>query len=377
MQEGAALDAEEYTVMHSMARKLQRVYRHHANAAFIRVLHRMRSTLIQRRYRRHLADVARRQKVALREEAARAWQGFLRKRWIARAMLHLSQGIKIGYLGSLRRYAAQMKVGKLHSQFHREKRARLEGDFAKEQMFCVALAARIFRLSRRLDYGQYFERKRDLAALRYAVEEGERKKKRALVRFGILTGAVSQIRIKQQPVNVQAIVGGPASFDVMAVCIRPRGLKFVWERRGEVMRGKQRGVSGDAIRSTFSIDRVTEADEGTYVCTVVDRTGQIARTQHATLKVLSKPFLSSHPQSLTVSIYGHAKLTVRAVSDGNLPLRFRWLKDGVFMRGTASENSLELANFAPLDVGTYACEVSNDAGTVTTRDAFLTLSPHA
>ena len=377
MQKGAALDAVEWKEMQRCAKQLQRAYRHHVNAAYMRVLHRIKATTIQRKMRRHRAKLTRAAVVLLRDRAARRWQGFIRATWVARGMLELAHTLKHDYLGSLERKTAQVKVGKLHSQFHRDKLERLTAEFEHDQMACITLAYRIFRISRRVAHGDWVEGRGRIAAMRQQVLDDDARARRAMVKVAMLTGMASQIRIKKQPQSMQVVTGAPAFFEAMAVCVKPRGLKFIWERRGEVLKGKRKNVTGGAITSVFSIDAVCEADEGTYVCTVVDPTGQMARTTQATLKVLSRPFISAHPQSLTVAIYGHAKLGVRAVSDGNLPLSFSWLKDGVHMEGTASESALELANFGPADVGIYCCEVKSDAGVVRSRDAYLILSPHA
>lgn len=93
-------------------------------------------------------------------------------------------------------------------------------------------------------------------------------------------------------------------------------------------------------------------------------------SQVAVLTVQLPPTILAGPESRTVSEGASAAFSVTAA--GTLPLSYQWLKAGQVLPG-ATQASLNLGPVHPADAGAYSVIVSNGAGTVTSRMAFLTV----
>jgi hypothetical protein len=58
----------------------------------------------------------------------------------------------------------------------------------------------------------------------------------------------------------------------------------------------------------------------------------------------------------------------------NTPLSYQWLKDGTPLAG-ATGSSLLLANLQATNAGNYSVVISNDYGSTTSSNAYLTVNP--
>lgn len=83
------------------------------------------------------------------------------------------------------------------------------------------------------------------------------------------------------------------------------------------------------------------------------------------------PTIVQQPQSLTVSPGGTATFTVTAT--GTAPLTFQWQKDGENLQGEDA-GELILEGVALSDEGAYSVQISNEAGSVISRSARLTVA---
>jgi len=83
------------------------------------------------------------------------------------------------------------------------------------------------------------------------------------------------------------------------------------------------------------------------------------------------PLILTPPMSQTAPIGSTVDLVVDAA--GTAPLGYRWLFDGTYAPGSATNSVLELANVQPSRTGTYAVVVTNALGAVTSPAANLTV----
>lgn len=86
----------------------------------------------------------------------------------------------------------------------------------------------------------------------------------------------------------------------------------------------------------------------------------------------SAPVITNQPQSLTVSEGNQASFSVTA--NGTAPLNYQWRKNLVNIIG-ATNSTYTIPSVAPADEGNYSVVVSNSAGTVTSNNATLTVTP--
>jgi hypothetical protein len=86
------------------------------------------------------------------------------------------------------------------------------------------------------------------------------------------------------------------------------------------------------------------------------------------------PVIITQPTAPARELFEGNTASLSVVATGTPPLRYQWLKGGAPLAGkTAAE--LVLANITLADAGTYAVQVSNDFGSVTSSDVTLTIKP--
>ena len=169
--------------------------------------------------------------------------------------------------------------------------------------------------------------------------------------------------ITAQPTNVTVPAGASATFSVTAV--GSPTLSYQWRCNGA-------NISG-AFGTSLTITNAAATNSGTYVVLVANVYGQ-ATSSNALLTV-SDPYITTQPQSQTVSPGSPASFTV--VAGGTPPLSYLWTKNGTTLTdggnvSGASASSLNLASVQVGDVGTYAVTVSNVSGVLVSSNAVLT-----
>ncbi len=83
------------------------------------------------------------------------------------------------------------------------------------------------------------------------------------------------------------------------------------------------------------------------------------------------PQITTQPVSVTVNLGGSATLAVAA--SGDAPLSYQWQKDGVDVAGETAP-TLNIASAQQSDAGSYACVVTNSAGSATSNAATVTVN---
>ena len=131
---------------------------------------------------------------------------------------------------------------------------------------------------------------------------------------------------------------------------------------------------GSATRSNFAssiagspVGMATGTDGNLYF---------LSRANSAVYKITftgsTAPVITTQPQSISVAEGSPASFTVTA--SGSQPLSYQWRKNTINISG-ATNSTYNIPAVTPGDAGNYSVVVSNSAGSVTSNDAVLTVTP--
>ena len=102
----------------------------------------------------------------------------------------------------------------------------------------------------------------------------------------------------------------------------------------------------------------------------------LSRANSAVYKITftgsTAPVITTHPQSISVAEGNPASFTVTA--SGSQPLSYQWRKNTINING-ATNSTYTIPAVSPGDAGNYSVVVSNSAGSATSNDAVLTVTP--
>lgn len=168
--------------------------------------------------------------------------------------------------------------------------------------------------------------------------------------------------ITEQPENAEAQVGGTATLSVSATGTPAPA--YQWRKDGTA-------ISGDTA-AKLVISNVQTTDAGSYDVVVSNSVGSVTsrlvRLDVATSE--QAPTIDSQPESLGVIVGQPAKFSVEAESDP--APTYQWTKGGNAIAGATSA-TFTIAAAQLSDAGTYSVVVSNASGTVTSRNATLSV----
>ena len=171
--------------------------------------------------------------------------------------------------------------------------------------------------------------------------------------------------ITTQPTDQTVTEGQTAGFTVTATGTTP--LTYQWKKNGV-------NISG-ATSASYITPPTTMADNGARYSVVVSNVAGRVTSDNAILTVDSAPIppsITTQPTDQTVSEGQTARFTVTAT--GTEPLRYQWMKNGVDIP-LATNASYTTPPTTMADNGArYSVVVSNVAGSVTSRNAILTVT---
>lgn len=132
----------------------------------------------------------------------------------------------------------------------------------------------------------------------------------------------------------------------------------------------QDGTAIDGATGTsLELTGVTGAEEGDYTVEVSNEAGSVT-SMAVTLAVIEVPVILTQPSGVTVKVGGFVNLNVSARTEGTTT--YAWFKDGTPVDG-ATRNVLTIVSADAEDEGEYTVEVSNEAGSVTSDPAVVSL----
>jgi hypothetical protein len=127
----------------------------------------------------------------------------------------------------------------------------------------------------------------------------------------------------------------------------------------------------------LTLANVAAADAANYSVVVSNQAGSVVSSDaQLTVTTATAPSIVSQPQSQTVNLGQSASFSVSAT--GTAPLSYAWTKNGTRLGDGgnitgSSTTTLTVANVAVADAGNYSVIVSNQAGSVVSSPATLTV----
>jgi formylglycine-generating enzyme required for sulfatase activity len=167
--------------------------------------------------------------------------------------------------------------------------------------------------------------------------------------------------ITAQPASVTVNAGQPATLTVTGTGSSP--LTYQWRKNGLNLSA--------ATNATLTIANVQPGDAGSYDVVLRNAAGTLI-SGTATLTVSGQPVIAAQPTNQTVTAGNSVTISVTATS--TLAPSFQWQRNGVNIPG-ATSTSLSILSAKVDDAGSYACVVTNAAGSVTSRAAVLAVNP--
>jgi alpha-tubulin suppressor-like RCC1 family protein len=184
----------------------------------------------------------------------------------------------------------------------------------------------------------------------------------------VTLGVVIRPRITASPAPATLVAGQTATFSVTATGTGP--LQYQWLRNGTAVPG--------ATTASHTTPALTLADDGSRWSVQVSNAAGQATSEAALLSVSQPPVppaITAQPADAQVLSGRSVRFTVAA--SGTAPLVYQWLRNGVAISG-ATAASYDTPALPWTDNGAvYSVRVSNAAGSATSRDALLRVTPRA
>ena len=172
--------------------------------------------------------------------------------------------------------------------------------------------------------------------------------------------AVTAPALTAQPSNQSVIAGQSATFSVAATGTAP--LSYQWKKDGTHISG--------ATSSSYTTPPISADTAALYTVTVSNSLGSVTSSS-ATVTLISKPSVTTHPSAQTAAEGQAASFSVTA--SGTAPLTYQWRKNGIHISGATASTYTTPVNSSADNGAVYSVVVSNSAGTVTSNNATLTV----
>ena len=172
--------------------------------------------------------------------------------------------------------------------------------------------------------------------------------------------AVTAPALTAQPSNQSVIAGQSATFSVAATGTAP--LSYQWKKDGTHISG--------ATSSSYTTPPISADTAALYTVTVSNSLGSVT-SNSATVTLISKPTVTTHPSAQTAAEGQTASFSVTA--SGTAPLTYQWRKNGTHISGATASTYTTPVNSSADNGAVYSVVVANSAGTVTSNNATLTV----
>jgi len=168
--------------------------------------------------------------------------------------------------------------------------------------------------------------------------------------------------ITTDPTNLTLVAGSNATFIAAATGSAP--LRYQWYFNTNA-------PLANATNATLVVNSAHATNAGDYSVIVTNIVGA-ATSSVATLNVLAPPFVTTQPQSQSVTVSNNATFTVTAA--GTAPLTYQWFFNTNTPVGVNS-NVFTLLSAQTNNAGAYSVIITNDYGAATSSIATLTVNP--
>lgn len=170
--------------------------------------------------------------------------------------------------------------------------------------------------------------------------------------------------ITTQPTNITVTVGQNATFSVVAA--GDPTLFYQWYFNTNTL-------LFNATHFSLTITNVQTTNEGTYFVVVTNFAGSATST-NAILTVSPAPVAPSiTTQPTNQTVIAGLPVTITVEANGTAPLRYQWFFNTNTALFNATNFSLTFASVHATNAGAYSVRVTNNAGSVTSTNAFLTV----
>ncbi|MBQ7589377.1 MAG: immunoglobulin domain-containing protein, partial [Verrucomicrobia bacterium] len=176
--------------------------------------------------------------------------------------------------------------------------------------------------------------------------------------YGIDTVMIENPQIINNPEDCTVIENATVTFTVTAT---GTDLTYQWYKDGNAIEG--------ATGTSYTINSVQLSDNGVYTVSAKDFLNTVTVSNEAELTVVEKPVIVGNPVSAVVNEGG--SVTFEAEVSG-IGLSYQWFKNDEPISG-ATGSSYTINPVKPENAGSYAVEVTNIAGTVSSELAELTV----
>ncbi|XP_066962588.1 roundabout homolog 2-like [Macrobrachium rosenbergii] len=165
--------------------------------------------------------------------------------------------------------------------------------------------------------------------------------------------------------QAEALVKVRAGEAAVLPCKPPKGSpepSIKWMRNGQEVENSSRVFvtpDGDLV-----LNQTLKEDSATYVCSATNVAGS-RESPPSELVIMNPPWIQQYPNNVTTASGVQIELECRAL--GSPPPRVTWYRpDGKipYSRSKIEETKLTIEQAAATDSGTYTCEASNEAGSI-------------
>jgi hypothetical protein len=183
---------------------------------------------------------------------------------------------------------------------------------------------------------------------------------------GVVTVAPT---ISTQPVATSVVDGANASFSVVAAGDTP--LAYQWRRNG-VDLVSSAGVTG-ATTSALTLTAPYSFNASQISVRVTNGVGSVISGNALLTVTPTAPTITSQPTSLSITAGASATFSI-AISGGTAPVAYQWKRSGAPIVGATSATYAIPATVIGDNAATFAVDIVNPAGTVSSAAATLTVT---
>jgi hypothetical protein len=190
--------------------------------------------------------------------------------------------------------------------------------------------------------------------------------------LGSVTSSVAKLGVIDpailiHPFSQDKLLGSTVQFTVQAGGTAPLVYQWKKDNTNPLPNARISGLNSNIL----TISNIEATDFGGYKVVVSNSKGSVTSV-NAQMGLCTTPSIVTQPISKTKP--PGSAVTFSVVAAGGIPLTYQWKKDGADIYTIDNSNVLTLTNLTYADAGAYSVVVTNEAGSVTSTSAILTIS---